>query len=170
MLRGRIHHHARERFTSSLQQSSYRTSTATSAACASLYGQGVRAVRAPTFAYNHAAGGASANAGAFYGGTTWPAEYQRALFIADYNRAWIRYLTFDAQGRATVNNFGTASTGPVQMLVGPEPNLYWMMYNSTGGQLRRIRYTGAGNTPPAAIVDRGAPDGRVDTADGDVRC
>ena len=139
--------------TSSLQQSSYRTSTATSAACASLYGQGVSAVRAPTFAYNHAAGGASANAGAFYGGTTWPAEYQRALFIADYNRAWIRYLTFDAQGRATVHNFGTASTGPVQMLVGPDTNLYWMMYNSSGGQLRRIRYTGAGNTPPTAIVD-----------------
>ncbi len=107
----------------------------------------------PRFAYNHAAGGASANAGAFYGGTTWPAEYQRALFIADYNRAWIRYLTFDAQGRATVHNFGTASTGPVQMLVGPDTNLYWMMYNSSGGQLRRIRYTGAGNTPPTAIVD-----------------
>ena len=139
--------------TTSLQQSSYRTSSGTSATCNALYAQGVAAVRAPVFAYDHSAGGASANGGAFYGGTTWPAQYQRALFIADYNRSWIRYLTFDAQGRATVNNFGTGSSGPVQVLAGPDTNLYVMMYNSSGGQLRRIRYTGAGNTPPTAVVE-----------------
>ena len=60
--------------TTSLQQSSYRTSTATSAACASLYAQGLGAVKAPTFSYDHSAGGASANAGAFYAGTTYPAR------------------------------------------------------------------------------------------------
>ena len=70
--------------------------------------------------------GASANGGAFYAGGPYPPEYDGALFIADYNRRWIRYLTFDAQGKATVHPFGAADTGPVQVVVGPDSNLYWM--------------------------------------------
>lgn len=141
--------------TTSLQQGSYRSNAATSARCTALYNQGLSAVKAPSFAYNHAAGGASANAGAFYQGSTYPAAYRGALFIADYNRRWIRYLTFDAQGRATVQNFGQESTaaGPVQVVAGPDTNLYWMRYASSGGEVRRIRYVGAGNTPPVALVD-----------------
>ena len=84
--------------TTSLQQGSYRTNTGTTAGCAALYAQGAAAVRAPAFAYDHSGGGASANAGAVYTGATYPAEYRGALFVADYNRRWIRYLTFDAQG------------------------------------------------------------------------
>jgi glucose/arabinose dehydrogenase len=140
--------------TTSVQQGSYRTNTGTSAACAALYNQGVAAVRAPAYAYNHAAGGASANAGAVYIGTTYPAEYRGALFVADYNRRWIRYLTFDAQGRATAYPFAQESTsnGPVQLVTGPDTNLYWMRYGSSGGEVRRIRYVGAGNTPPVVQV------------------
>ena len=41
--------------------------------CQALYAQGLGAVKAPTFAYDHSAGGASANAGAFYVGSTYPA-------------------------------------------------------------------------------------------------
>ena len=78
---------------------------------------------------------------------------QGALFIADYSRRWIRYLTFDAQGQATVHPFGAADSGPVQVIVGPDSNLYWMKYSSTGGELRRVRYTGAGNTPPVVVIE-----------------
>jgi cysteine-rich repeat protein len=110
-------------------------------------------VKAPTFAYDHSLGGASANAGAFYAGTTYPAAYRGALFIADYNQRWIRYLSFDAQGRATVHPFATASTGPVQLVAGPDSNLHWVQYSGSGGELRRIRYVGAGNTPPVASFE-----------------
>jgi len=142
--------------TTSRQQSSYRTSGSTSAACAALYAQGLGAVKAPTFTYDHSAGGASANGGAFYTGSTYPSVYQGALFIADYNRRWIRYLTFDAQGQATVHPFGTessSSSGPVQLITGLDTNLYWMKYASSGGELRRVRYTGGGNTPPVVVAD-----------------
>jgi len=140
--------------TTSRQQGSYRTNTETAATCNALYAEGVSAVRAPTFAYDHSAGGASANAGTVYEGDTYPAEYDGALFIADYNRRWIRYLTFDDQGRATVHPFGQENTasGPVQVITGPDKNLYWMRYNSTGGEVRRVRYVAGGNTPPVAIV------------------
>lgn len=145
--------------TTSLQMSSYRTNSGTSAACAALYAQGLGAVRAPVFAYSHStdgygvSGGASANAGTFYTGSVYPSLWRNALFLLDYNRRWIRALTFDALGRATVHNFARESAnGMVQVLVGPDSNLYVVVYDSTGGQVRRIRYTAGGNTPPTAVV------------------
>ena len=75
------------------------------------------------------------------------------MFIADYNDRWIRYLTFDAQGRATKANFGAdPSSGPVQLITGPDTNIYWMRYDDTGGEVRRIRFVGAGNTPPVVEI------------------
>jgi glucose/arabinose dehydrogenase len=141
--------------TTSLQQGSYRTNSGTSAACAALYAQGLGAVQRPAFAYNHAAGGASANAGAFYSGTTYPAQYRNALFILDYNRRWIRYLTFDTNGAATVNNFAAENTsnGPVHLAAGPDTNLYVVIYRSSGSEIRRIRYVSGGNTPPTTIIE-----------------
>jgi PKD repeat protein/glucose/arabinose dehydrogenase len=147
--------------TTSVQMSSYRTNSTTSAACAALYAQGLGVVRAPVFAYNHSgtdgygvSGGASANAGAFYTGSVYPAPWQGALFILDYSRTWIRALTFDALDRASVQNFAREdSNGMVQALVGPDTNLYIVVYSSIGSQVRRIRYTAGGNTPPTAIAN-----------------
>jgi PKD repeat protein len=147
--------------TTSLQQGSYAANSATSTSCAALYAQGLGAVKAPIFAYSHdgtdsagGTGGASANGGTFYTGTTYPPEFQNALFILDYNRRWIRYLTFDSQGKATVHNFGVESAnGMVQILPGPDTNLYVVVLSVTGSQVRRIRYVGAGNTPPTAVAN-----------------
>ncbi len=124
-------------------------------------------MRAPIFSYDHADldgtgtnGGASANGGTFYRGTVYPPLYQNAEFILDYNRQWIRYLTFDAQGHATVNNFGKENSGGmVQVLTGPDSNLYVVVLNGSGSQVRRIRYVGAGNTPPTAVANA-TPDHR----------
>ncbi len=147
--------------TTSLQQGSYAGNATTGPLCAPLYAQGLGAVKAPIFAYSHdgtdsagGTGGASANGGTFYTGTTYPPAYQNALFILDYNRRWIRYLTFDAQGKATVHNFALESAnGMVQILPGPDSNLYVVVLSVTGSQVRRIRYVGAGNTPPTAVVN-----------------
>ena len=145
--------------TTSLQMSSYRTNAATSAACNALYGQGLGAVKAPVFSYNHSTdgygvtGGASANAGAFYTGSAYPAQFQNALFILDYNRRWIRALTFNALGQASVQNVARESgIGMVQALIGPDTNVYVVVYSSSGSEVRRIRYTAGGNTPPTAVV------------------
>ena len=150
--------------TTSLKQGSYANDPGTSAACNTLYAKGLGAVRAPIFSYDHADldgtgsnGGASANGGTFYRGTVYPPVYQNAEFILDYNRQWIRYLTFDAQGHATINNFGKEnSAGMVQVLTGPDSNLYIVVLNGSGSQIRRVRYVGAGNTPPAAMAN-GSP-------------
>jgi glucose/arabinose dehydrogenase/chitodextrinase len=144
--------------TTSLEQPSYLWWTPeTVPFCQALVAQGLGAVKAPVFSYFHGlAGNASANAGAFYAGSTYPAAYQGALFIADYGRDWIRYLTFDAQGNATVHPFGVTAEAyapPVQVIVGPDSNLYWMQYSGEGGAVRRIRYTGAGNTPPVVMIE-----------------
>src|SRR5262249_58489126 len=99
-------------------------------------------------------GGAWAKGGSFSGGTVYPPQYQNAEFICDYNRQWIRYLTFDAQGHATINNFGKEGTGGiVQVLSGPDTNLYVVVLNGAGSQVGRIRYVGAGNVPPTAVAN-----------------
>jgi PKD repeat protein len=144
--------------TASLQQPGYATAGSTVAACGALYAQGLGAVKPPVFAWVHGApdgyggnGGAAAEAGARYTGTTYPALLQNALFFSDYSRRWIRFLTFDAQGVATVGNFAKWSgDGPVQILQGPDTNLYFSVIGGPG-EVRRIRYTAGGNTPPTAV-------------------
>ena len=142
--------------TGSAQQGSYRNNAATSATCSALYALGTSAVKAPTHAYNHSGGSTSVQAGGFYRGTVYPAQYQGALFFSDYNGDWIRYLTFDGSGNATSNNFATDVSpvgGIVQLLTGPDSNLYYVAYNGptpNTSEVRRIRYVSGGNTPPTA--------------------
>ncbi len=144
----------------SATQGSYSSHPTTSATCSSLYQQGASAVEAPTYAYSHSGEGASIQAGAFYRGSVYPAQYQDALFFADYNRDWIQYLTFDAGGNATKFDFATdvspvEGSGIVQLLVGPDTNLYYVVYNGPTpdtSEVRRIRYTAGGNTPPTALA------------------
>jgi len=151
----------------SAQQGSYANNAATSATCAALYAQGLGAVQAPLYAYDHSQGASSIQAGGFYRGTVYPAQYQNALFFADYNADWIRYLTFDINGNATANNFGTDVApvgGIVQLLIGPDTNLYYVAYNGPSpntSEVRRIRYTAGGNTPPTANASADPDSGYV---------
>ncbi len=137
----------------SAQQGLYANSPTTAERCRQLYAGGLGAVKAPAYSYNHAgAGGAATSGGAFYTGTTYPAQYRGAMFISDYNRDWIRYLTFDAQGRATVNNFAedvSGPAGPAQLIVGPDTNLYYVVLGAVN-EVRRIRYVNTANQPPVA--------------------
>jgi PKD repeat protein len=158
--------------TTSVRQPGYETNGATSAACAALYAAGLGAVKTPTFTYNHSgtdgygsSSGASANGGALYPGGSYPATFWGRLFIADYNRRWIRTLSFDAQGVASVANFVKESAnGFVQVLRGPDTNLYVVVYHATGSEVRRIRYTAGGNTPPTAVASATPTSGSVPLA------
>ncbi|HSE49965.1 MAG TPA: PQQ-dependent sugar dehydrogenase [Terriglobales bacterium] len=107
-------------------------------------------VTAPMYTYGHAVG-ATIILGPFYDDDNFPAQYAGSLFIADYAGDWIRRITFDANGNMTgVVDFATAAGGPVHLDLGPDGALYYIAFPA--GQLRRIRYTGAGNRAPVAVA------------------
>jgi PKD repeat protein/glucose/arabinose dehydrogenase len=149
--------------TISLINSAFQNLSRTSEYCGALYRQGLGAVVAPLFSYRHpvdAQGrdlGASVTGVAFYSGTTYPAKYRDALFVADYAQHTIRYLTFDGKGIPTVHPFATEispSGGAVQLLIGPDTNLYGVFLDlvTRKSQVRRYRYTGSSNTPPSVVL------------------
>jgi glucose/arabinose dehydrogenase len=131
--------------------------------CEGLYSVG--AVVAPRFTYNHAATvagsgdpcptGSSSISGLAFGtsATTYPAPFDRALFFADYSRDCIWAMPLGADGLpdpAAVRTFATGlATGPVDLVIGPDGDLYYAGLNS--GTVRRISYT-AGNRAPVAVA------------------
>jgi PKD repeat protein len=140
--------------TTSLQQPGFSVNQQTAATCGALYAQGLGAVKPPLFAYLHPQGGGGAVVGVtWYTGTAYPPQYRNKLFFADFNTLRVRYLSFDAQGVATVSpTFANSTAEPVTLLQGPDTNLYGVLYNSAGSEVTRIRYTAGGNTPPTAIA------------------
>jgi len=93
--------------TGSAQQSGYATSSGTFARCSQLYNAGPAAIQAPLYAYNHNGVGAAVVGGAFYTGTAYPTQYQGALFYADYNNDWIKYLTFQNTTTPSLNTLAS---------------------------------------------------------------
>jgi glucose/arabinose dehydrogenase len=128
--------------------------------CESLYGQ-AGAVTAPHFAYHHSskvvAGetcptGSSSVAGLQFefAGDSYPAEYDNALFFADYSRDCIWAMLKGADGNPApglIRTFAAAAANPVNLERGPGGDLFYVDFD--GGTIRRIRYT-AGNRPPVA--------------------
>ena len=98
--------------------------------------------RAPVYAYSSASGAACAiTGGAFYDPSTpnFPASYVGKYFFADYCANWIR--TFDP-ATGTVADFASALSSPVDLRVGPDGLLYYLMRGSSG-LVGRIRSTAA---------------------------
>ena len=95
-------------------------------------------------------GGSSVQVGDFYQGSAYPAAYQGALFISDFDQGWIKTLSFDIDGNvASVDRFGT-EPGVVLIREGIDTNLY--LVNILEGKIKRLRYDAGGNTPPIARV------------------
>jgi glucose/arabinose dehydrogenase/PKD repeat protein len=149
--------------TTSLQQVGYRREPRTQAFCQRMYDQGQGAVVPPVFTYRHKYDenkkdlGASITGVAFYAGTTYPSQYHRALFIGDYAQRWIRYVTFDNQGKPTVRDFATelgSMLGVVQLLPGPDTNIYavYLDLKTKTSQIRRFRAGTGTNAPPVVIA------------------
>ncbi|HEV2786211.1 MAG TPA: PQQ-dependent sugar dehydrogenase [Solirubrobacteraceae bacterium] len=131
--------------------------------CESLYVQ-PGAVAAPYFAYKHdvkvvpgegcPAGNGSSPAGVrFYAGGPYPDDYDGALFFADFSRGCI-WVMKRAGGTlpspAAVSTFVDGAAGPVDLLVGPSGELFYV--DILDGQLRRIEYQ-TGNAAPVAIAN-----------------
>jgi glucose/arabinose dehydrogenase len=74
--------------------------------------------------------------GAFYAPEVrqFPSEYLDSYFFSDLCGGWIRRLDTSAQS----NGFATALSNPVDLLVGHDGSLYYLMRG--GGVLRRVRW------------------------------
>jgi len=91
----------------------------------------------------------------------YPAYYDNKLFILDFMRAWVKVVSFDAQGSiqkiepfAPQINYAL----PIDARFAPDGTLYVLEYGMswfTGNpdaRLARIEYVGAGNRPPVAEI------------------
>jgi glucose/arabinose dehydrogenase/chitodextrinase len=158
--------------TASTQQVGYRISPRTVDFCNSLYAKGQGAVQKPMFTYRHPYDengkdlGASVTGLAFYYGDGYPSKYKGALFFADYAQNWIRYLTFDANGRPIARDFARetgSGLGAVQLLTGPDGNVYAVYIDlvTRTSAVRRFRAKVAGNNPPTVKASVSPTSGNV---------
>ena len=125
--------------------------------CENLYGE-TGAVSDPFFAYHHAdqvvpgescPTGSSALAGvAFYQGGSYPAEYDGAMFFADYSRSciWVMFATNGEPDPATRQTFVDDATGVVDLEIGPGGDLYYVDLN---GSIKRIEFEDP--DPPSGV-------------------
>jgi glucose/arabinose dehydrogenase len=129
--------------------------------CETLYAQ-PNSVVAPHYYYRHSDQvvpgescpiGGSAIAGlAFNTSTNYPAEYQGALFFADYSRRciWVMERAGSAlPSPSNIKGFVGGASAPVNLEIGPGGDLF---YVDIGGTVRRISYTAAVNKPPVAVI------------------
>jgi glucose/arabinose dehydrogenase/PKD repeat protein len=150
--------------------------------CGALYGAPT-ATTAPVYKYQHGAkivpndpndfcgtSGGSVSGLAFYNGGslpgtvgTYPAQYDGALFFADYSRKCISVMLPGADGlpdptkaQRFASNVGVA--GSVALHAGPGGDIYWV--DLAGGTINRIRYF-PNNRPPVARIRSDATSGGV---------
>ena len=116
----------------------------------------------PYYAYHHlvpvapddgcGAGQGAISGLAFYSNGLYPAEYQGALFFADYARNCIYSMMAGPDGLPNPNDrrpFVHDALEPVQLIIGPGNDLY---YTSLAGELHRIVALGTNQPPVASLV------------------
>lgn len=85
-------------------------------------------------------------------GSSYPSQYNGALFFSDYSRNCIWVMLKDSNGvpdRANIQTFIANAASPVDLVISPLGELFYVDLN--GGTIRRIRYFSA-NQPPVALV------------------
>ena len=155
--------------------------------CENLYAAGAGAVAAPYFTYNHSAKvvpgetcstGSSSIAGmSFYADGNYPAEYNGALFFADYSRKCVWAMRPGADGLPDPSNIVTFASGygTTALRTGPGGDIFAVDYDN--GRIIRYVYS-ATNNPPTAVINADPTSGNTpltvsfdatasDDADGD---
>ncbi len=110
------------------------------------------------YALNHAASGINAIVmGDVYTGNTFPAQYRDNVFFGDLGQGIIRNVRFNANGSvAQVQTFATGHRYVVQMVQGPDGNLYFVDLDD--GLVGRWTFVeGAANAVAAGVVATAAP-------------
>jgi glucose/arabinose dehydrogenase len=96
-----------------------------------------QSVAAPVFGLNHSADGINAIVlGSVYRGTSYPAEYQGAVFANDLGGGIVRAIQLDGTGQAIGSQtFTTGANIVVKMVQGPDGNMYYVdLDNGTIGR------------------------------------
>src|SRR5918994_2472857 len=118
----------------------------------------------PIHDYSHDTGCSSITAAAFVPNGVWPAAYDNSYLFGDYTCGKIFKLTPGGAGGYTRTEFvtGLGEKSAVAMTFGPHQGsqaLYYTTYGGngpgsggSGGEVRRIAYTGNANRPPTATV------------------
>lgn len=117
--------------------------------CETLYAE--NSASPPFFAYKHSAkvsptdgcgaGSSSVTGLAFYGSGDYPAEYEGAMFFADYSRRCIYVMNQGAGGDpdpVSARAFHADADGPVFLTTGPGGDIFYAALNA--GTIQRIRY------------------------------
>ncbi|RYP82440.1 PKD domain-containing protein [Nocardioides guangzhouensis] len=133
--------------------------------CENLYAAPAGTVTSPYHSYQHSnrvvpnescPTGSSSIAGLQFAfassSSNYPAEYDNALFFADYSRDCIWVMPKGADGKPApgqVRTFVAGAANPVNLQVGPGGDLFYVDFD--GGTIRRISYTAA-NQPPVAVA------------------
>lgn len=107
----------------------------------------------PIYAYRHTDCSAITG-GAFVPGGAWPAPLSGSYLFGDYTCGKLWRLVPGTSGGFTADEFATnvPGPGPISMTFGPAgtgPALYYSTF-ANGGEIRRIRFTGAENRKPLA--------------------
>ncbi|HEU4491473.1 MAG TPA: PQQ-dependent sugar dehydrogenase [Jiangellales bacterium] len=121
---------------------------------------------APYFAYHHSSRvvanetcptGSSSVAGLGFefaaGQHSYPAEYDQALFFADYSRDCIWAMLKGADGKPApgqIRTFVAGAANPVNLETSPGGDLFYVDFD--GGTIRRIHFVSETNTPPTAVA------------------
>jgi PKD repeat protein len=148
----------------SMPQVGYRAHPRTVDFCNQMYAQGQSIVTRAVYTYRHPYDetgkdlGASVTGLAFHSGDGYSPQFNGALFYADYAQRFIKYLTFDSSGRPTSHNFAKetgSNLGAVQLLIGPDTNLYavYLDLKTRTSEVRRFRYVGSTNSAPVIRAD-----------------
>ncbi len=140
-----------------VHQPEYASAAGTAATCAALYAQEPAAVTMPIYAVSRPWTEYAAFIGGVYTtGSPYPAGYHDVYFFADYTQNKLFVMHPGPGDGVTVELFGQppaepgSLAGPVQMLLGPDHNLYYLMLGWQGTALWRLRYVSGDNAPPVA--------------------
>ncbi|HLE13224.1 MAG TPA: PKD domain-containing protein, partial [Anaerolineales bacterium] len=131
--------------------------------CENLYNQ-AGAVTNPFYTYHHNSRvvpnevcptGGSSVAGIsfqFYTGSSYPSQYNGALFFADYSRDCIWAMLDPGSGTPNPSNIETfvgGAANPVDLKISSSGDLFYVDFD--GGTIRRVTYASA-NQPPVAVA------------------
>jgi len=108
----------------------------------------------PFYDYGHSTGCSSITGGAFVPNGIWPAAFTGAYLYSDYVCGTISSLTPAKARTDFITGLGVSSAAA--MVFGPYGGgqaLYYTTYaGAGGGEVHRVRYTGAANRAPSAAV------------------
>ena len=131
-------------------------------AAAQIFYSSGQTVTSAFYALNHAASGINAIVmGDVYTGSVFPSQYRDNVFFGDLGQGVIRNVRFNANGTvAQVQTFATGHQYVVQMVQGPDGNLYFVDLDD--GIVGRWTFVeGAQNSFAAGVATPGTPAGNL---------